>query len=75
MHIGWNNSEQVRAHPIFKGISSEVDFYFVHGFHCKSDSEFVLGETYYGSKFCSVIGSENVIGTQFHPEKSQTNGV
>lgn len=75
MHIGWNNSEQIKPHPIFEGINSGVDFYFVHGFHCKSDNKFVLSETNFGSNFCSVIGSKNVIGAQFHPEKSQANGL
>lgn len=75
-HVGWNEACQVRAHPVLKGIRNDVDFYFVHSYRfVATDPLTVLAETEYGERFPSLIGKGNVIGAQFHPEKSQTNGL
>lgn len=75
-HVGWNEVEQLRPHPLLKGIRTDVDFYFVHGFRFVSQlSNSVIAETDYCEKFPSIIGYNNVIGVQFHPEKSQFNGL
>lgn len=75
-HVGWNEVHQMRRHPILEGIRSDVDFYFVHSFAFRAGAtEFVLAETEYGERFPSVVGKGNIVGVQFHPEKSQGNGL
>lgn len=75
-HVGWNEAHQLRNHPILKGIRNDVDFYFVHGY-CfdTTDPETALAATDYGVAFASIVGKANVVGVQFHPEKSQANGL
>ena len=61
---------------ILKNEGQKAHFYFVHSFFSKpNDHRVVLGETMYGEVFASVISSENVFATQFHPEKSSENGI
>lgn len=74
-HVGWNSVNFRREHPVFAGIKRDRDFYFVHSyfFQTEDDADY-LGETTYGHPFASVVGRANVIGFQFHPEKSQVNG-
>jgi len=75
-HVGWNSVEFRASHPVFKDVRTGVDFYFVHSYHFKpSREESVLGMTDCGEKFASVVAHENVVGFQFHPEKSQANGL
>jgi len=75
-HVGWNAVSFLKNHPIFEGIKNNVDFYFTHSYIVKNiEGAGVLGETTYYMKFPSIIGRNNVIGTQFHPEKSLKNGM
>ena len=79
-HMGWNTVRIKRNHPLFNGIlkneGEESYFYFVHSFFSKPDDHrLVLGETMHGEVFSSVISSENIFATQFHPEKSSENGI
>lgn len=75
-HVGWNNAHQQRKHPVLDGIRDDVDFYFVHSYRfVADDASTVIAETEYGEPFPSIIGNANIIGAQFHPEKSQTNGL
>jgi len=75
-HVGWNSVDVCGSHPVFKDVRTGVDFYFVHSYHLKPASdEAVLGVTDCGEKFVSVVARENVVGFQFHPEKSQANGL
>lgn len=75
-HVGWNEAHQRRKHPILKGIRDDVDFYFVHSYRFVATDEMdVLAETEYGERFPSIVGRNNVAGAQFHPEKSQSNGM
>jgi len=79
-HMGWNTVSIKRNHPVFNGIlqneREQAYFYFVHSFFSKPDDHrVVLGETIHGEVFASVISSENVFATQFHPEKSSENGI
>lgn len=75
-HVGWNESRQIREHPLLKGIRNDVDFYFVHSYRFVAAFSYtVLAETDYGECFPSIIGKGNVVGVQFHPEKSQANGL
>lgn len=75
-HMGWNSIKICREHPIFTGLYEEARFYFVHSFHVLChDAKDVLAQTRYGYEFPAVIGRENIIGTQFHPEKSHKFGM
>ena len=73
-HVGWNNVK-LKKDPISKGIKQNSDFYFVHSYAFKSlDEELVIGTANYGIDIISIIKNENIIGAQFHPEKSSSSG-
>ncbi len=75
-HMGWNAMELKRAHPVFEGVKAGRDFYFVHSFGMEFESdEHVLALTDYDGPVTAVVGRANVVGFQFHPEKSQVNGL
>jgi glutamine amidotransferase len=75
-HVGWNQVAIRQDHPLFRGLPDQSFFYFVHSYHIEtSDASCVLGETEYGLRFPSICGRDNVIGVQFHPEKSQAAGL
>ena len=76
-HMGWNQvTVEQRNHPFWKGIENGTYFYFVHSYHIRpTDTEVVGAMTTYGYPFCSAICRDNVVATQFHPEKSQENGL
>lgn len=75
-HVGWNTVNFKKEHPIFKGIKNRLDYYFVHSYHFKTDNEeHVLGTSHYGRDFASIVGKDNLVGFQFHPEKSQKSGL
>ena len=75
-HMGWNQVRQRRDHPIFDGIADGANFYFVHSYYPDpEDREVVIGETDYGVTFASVLARDNVVATQFHPEKSGADGL
>ena len=74
-HMGWNNVDTKRHHPVFNDIKSS-DYYFVHSYKFSPlDKETIISSTNYGEDFVSSLGKDNILGTQFHPEKSQTAGV
>jgi imidazole glycerol-phosphate synthase subunit HisH len=75
-HMGWNQVRPLQDNlPIFAGVPLEAYFYFVHSYYVEPyDQHGVAGVTEYGSPFCSVIATEQVWGTQFHPEKSGAVG-
>ncbi|MFN8532190.1 MAG: imidazole glycerol phosphate synthase subunit HisH [Dehalococcoidia bacterium] len=75
-HMGWNQVHSRRDHPLFAGIPNDSFFYFVHSYYAEpADPEVVLGETEHLVRFCSVIARDNLVATQFHPEKSGPIGV
>lgn len=75
-NIGWESIE-IEKDPLFEGISNFSDFYFVHSFHLKlSDSKYCLASyKMRNENIVAVIKKDNIVGTQFHPEKSQENGL
>jgi len=74
--IGWNQVRQVTRHPVFDGIPDESNFYFVHSYYAEpEDASIVAGTTEYGISICSVLIKDNLIATQFHPEKSGELGL
>jgi glutamine amidotransferase len=76
-HMGWNTVELRAPHPVFEGIPDGSFFYFVHSYFPRpDDASHIIGETDYdGVRFASVVGRDNVIATQFHPEKSSAMGL
>jgi imidazole glycerol-phosphate synthase subunit HisH len=74
-HMGWNELDVVRPHPVLDGLDGEA-FYFVHSYHPKPDEpRDLLGESDYGGPFCAAAGRENLAAVQFHPEKSSRAGL
>jgi glutamine amidotransferase len=75
-HMGWNALTIHRPHPVLAGIPDGTDVYFVHSFHlaAKNAGE-VLATVDHGGPITAVVGRGNMIGTQFHPEKSQAAGL
>jgi imidazole glycerol-phosphate synthase subunit HisH len=75
-HMGWNQVKQRFSHSVFQGIPDEANFYFVHSFYAEpEDTSIIAGTTSYGVSMCSVIIEDNLIATQFHPEKSGEHGL
>jgi glutamine amidotransferase len=75
-HMGWNQLSIRRRAPILEGIEEGTYFYFVHSYHVvPSDESVVAAMTDYHEPFCSMIWRDNLYATQFHPEKSQADGL
>jgi glutamine amidotransferase len=77
-HIGWNQVDRTRPHPLFEGIGDAADFYFVHSFAgvpAASASDVVLATTEHGTRFISAVARGNLLGVQFHPERSGSDGL
>ena len=74
-HVGWNSLIDIdKKSRLLSGILDNTDFYFVHSFFVKPNENSTIAYTEYGIKFCSALESNNVYGTQFHPEKSSKAG-
>lgn len=74
--MGWNRVKQSRAHPLWEGIDDDAYFYFVHSYYAQpEDSQDSIGETDFGGMFCCAVARENIVATQFHPEKSADAGL
>ena len=74
-HMGWNQVTWRAPHPLVDGLTDGERFYFVHSFACLADREITTGETEHGIPFAAVVGRGNLLGTQFHPEKSGDAGL
>ena len=74
-HIGWNSLKTNQFSPIFDFLSHDKDFYFVHSLHAKCEEKYVLAKFEYGCEMVASVRKENIVGMQFHPEKSQKNGL
>jgi glutamine amidotransferase len=75
-HMGWNTLAIRKTHPLFADLETENRFYFVHSYHVVcADPVNVLAETNYGIDFCSAVIKANIVGVQFHPEKSHKFGM
>lgn len=78
-HMGWNNLTFTNPHPIFKNIPDGPEglhAYFVHSYHLHAtDSDQILATSDYGGPITAAVGHDNMVGTQFHPEKSQKLGL
>lgn len=75
-HMGWSDVSVRRPHYLFDNGDEERRYYFVHSFHVVcSDPELVVGETTHGHPFASIVAQDNIVGVQFHPEKSHRYGM
>jgi glutamine amidotransferase len=75
--IGWNQVKYSKTHPVMQGIDDSSEFYFVHSYYPSPEQdEIIIGTTQYADvNFASMVGSGNVVATQFHPEKSGRIGL
>ena len=75
-HMGWNEVAANRPHSLLNGLEEPARFYFVHSYRatCENEAD-IIGTTYYGGPFPSVVGRDNIVGVQFHPEKSHRFGI
>ena len=75
-HMGWNNIQISSNSKLLSGVNNDSHFYFVHSYSFDVDEKkYVSATTNYSSEIVSAIEKENIFGTQFHPEKSQVNGI
>jgi len=78
-HMGWNQVTQNQFHPLWKGVSDQAYFYFVHSFCANlaatAESSVVYGSADYGHEFIAAVGLKNLFAVQFHPEKSHQDGL
>lgn len=75
-HMGWNEIVTLKDHPVFAGIGKGAHAYFVHSFEMKPETQGeLLATTDYGGPVTAAVGRANMVGTQFHPEKSQAVGL
>jgi glutamine amidotransferase len=75
-HMGWNTIEIRNNHPLLANLDVDARFYFVHSYYVRCHAtNSVLAETDYGGLFHSIVGKDNIVGAQFHPEKSHKFGM
>jgi glutamine amidotransferase len=75
-HMGWNQLNIRRPAPILNGVAEGTYAYFVHSYYVvPADASIIATETDYGGPFCSMVWRDNIFAAQFHPEKSQTDGL
>lgn len=75
-HMGWNQVEQVRPHPLWAEIPNLARFYFVHSYYIRVDEPgLIAGRGHYGVEFVAAVAQNNLFAVQFHPEKSQKAGL
>jgi glutamine amidotransferase len=75
-HMGWNALALDQVHPVFQGVEEGEHVYFVHSFHMlPEDAAHRIATVHYGQSVTAAVGRDTIIGTQFHPEKSQRTGL
>lgn len=74
--MGWNDVVPTREHPLFRDLDLGSGFYFLHSYHLEcAREEDVLARTTYGAPFACAVQRDNILGVQFHPEKSHDAGI
>ena len=74
--MGWNRLHQTRPHALWEGVPNDSWFYFVHSYYAvPANPDHTIGEADYGGAYCCAIAHENIVATQFHPEKSAAAGL
>lgn len=74
-HVGWNNITIASKEPMFNRIEDDSNFYFDHSYYFDCDDDIMSAWCDYGKKVTAAVQKDNIFGVQFHPEKSQTNGL
>ncbi len=75
-HVGWNECNIINKNKLFSGIENNSDFYFTHSFtSLECEKKYIISKTSYKVNFISSANYDNIYGVQFHPEKSQSNGL
>ncbi len=74
-HVGWNTLSVIKNNPLFLKLKNNPSFYFDHSYYLECDKAYVSAECFYGKKIVAAIQKDNIFGVQFHPEKSQKNGL
>lgn len=74
-HMGWNDITVKTKHPLMRGIETGAHAYFVHSYHAACQPQDCIATVDYGETLAAVVGRGNIMGTQFHPEKSQETGL
>ncbi len=74
-HVGWNDVTVLRREPLFDRIQGDHNFYFVHSYHVVCDERLVAATCCYGTTVVAALQKDNIFAAQFHPEKSQANGL
>ena len=75
-HMGWNELRVRKPHPVLAGLADGAHAYFVHSYHMTpQDDGVILADADYGGPVLAAMGRDNMVGTQFHPEKSQATGL
>ncbi len=72
-HIGWNHLEPLRAHPLLERVGEDAYVYFLHSYRAPLVESAIAAATH-GERFSAIVANDNVMGTQFHPEKSRLAG-
>ena len=73
-HVGWNDLEIKEGSKVFNREAVDKNFYFVHSYHAICKEQYIIAKTEYGIKLTAAVQNKNILGFQFHPEKSQLNG-
>jgi len=74
-HIGWNDTFFKRKDDLLNGLSNPSCFYYINSYSCICNDQYILAEYEYGDHYAAVVRNGNIIGVQFHPEKSQKDGM
>jgi glutamine amidotransferase len=74
-HVGWNDVQAMNENILFNRNVENSNFYFDHSYHFVCDEKYIAGYCDYGTRITAAVQRENIFGVQFHPEKSQTNGL
>ncbi len=75
-HMGWNQVHQETTHPLWESIAQDARFYFVHSYFVRpADENLISATSEYGCRFSVALAKDNVFAVQFHPEKSQHDGL
>ena len=75
-HMGWNAARVTKAHPVLDALAPQTHVFFMHSFiHATTDAADIATQTDHGETFASAVARDNIVGVQFHPEKSQDKGL
>lgn len=74
-HVGWNTLNIIKKNPLFSKLQNNPSFYFDHSYYLECDKSYISAECFYGKNMAAAIQKDNIFGVQFHPEKSQNNGL